>query len=140
MMLTGINPLLTGDLLRLLDRMGHGDSVLIADAHYPVYAVGVPVVEVNASAPAVLEAIRSVVPFDDYADESVALMEAEPGEGVEVGAELREAARCPDGRVTKVERFAFYELASKAFCVVRTGEARKYGNALLRKGVVGFGD
>ena len=31
-MLTGINPLLNGDLLRVLDHMGHNDVILIADA------------------------------------------------------------------------------------------------------------
>lgn len=138
-MLNGIDPLLDGELLRLLDHMGHGDSVLVADAHYPSYAAGQPVVTVQASAPRVLEAIRSVVPYDEYEGPSVLLMEAEPGEGVEVGDELRAAARCPEGRLAQVERFAFYDLARSAFCVVRTAEARKYGNALLRKGVVGFG-
>ena len=36
-----------------------------------------------------------------------------------------------------VERFAYYEVARGAYLMVRTGETRKYGNALLRKGVVG---
>lgn len=139
-MLTGIDPLLNGDLLRLLDHMGHGDTVLIADAHYPVYASGLPVVEVYASSPEVLRVIRTVVPVDDYEGPAISIMEAEPGEGVEVSAELREAARCTEGRLETVERFAFYELARGAFCIVRSAEARKYGNALLRKGVVGYGD
>lgn len=138
-MLTGIDPLLTGDLLRLLDRMGHGDTVLVVDAHYPAYRSGAPVVEVQASSPAVLAAIRSVVPYDDYEGPSVTLMAPEPGEGVEVGAELRAAARAPEGEIDAIERFAFYDLASAAFAVVRTAETRKYGCVLLRKGVVGFG-
>jgi len=36
-----------------------------------------------------------------------------------------------------VERFAYYDVAEGAYLMVRTGETRKYGNALLRKGVVG---
>ena len=139
-MLTGIDPLLTGDLLRLLDHMGHGDTVLVADAHYPAHAVGAPVVDVHAPAPAVLRAIRSVVPFDGYEGPSISLMAAEPGEGEEVGAGLRAAARAPEERIDAIDRFAFYERAASAFVVVRTAETRKYGNALLRKGVVGFGD
>ena len=35
----------------------------------------------------------------------------------------------------RVERFAFYERARKAFAVVMTGETRKYGNLILKKGV-----
>lgn len=139
-MLTGIDPLLSGDLLRLLDHMGHGDTVLVADAHYPVYASGVPVVEVHAPSPDVLRAIRTVVPVDDYEGPAVSIMKPEPGEGVDVGAELCHAARCAESRLEAVERFDFYDLARGAFCIVRTAEARKYGNALLRKGVVGYGD
>ena len=139
-MLTGIDPLLTGDLLRLLDHMGHGDAVLVADAHYPAHSVGAPVIDVHAAAPAVLRAIRSVVPFDGYEGPSISLMAAEPGEGEEVGAGLRAAARAPEERIDAIDRFAFYERAASAFVVVRTAETRKYGNALLRKGVVGFGD
>jgi L-fucose mutarotase len=35
-----------------------------------------------------------------------------------------------------LERFAFYERAAAAFAVVATGEARIYGNIVLKKGVV----
>ena len=35
-----------------------------------------------------------------------------------------------------LERHAFYQQASAAFLILRTGEQRKYGNILLRKGVV----
>ncbi|MBR23010.1 MAG: transport protein RbsD/FucU [Leifsonia sp.] len=139
-MLSGIDPLLTGDLLLLLDHMGHGDTVLIADAHYPVYSMGSPVVEVNASAPEVLRAIRTVIPVDDYEGPSVSIMQPDPGEALEVGDELRTAARCAAHRLEALERFAFYERARGAFFVARSAESRKYGNALLRKGVVGFSD
>ena len=35
-----------------------------------------------------------------------------------------------------LDRFAFYERARNAFAVVRTGDLRPYGNAILVKGVV----
>ena len=35
-----------------------------------------------------------------------------------------------------LDRHAFYEEAATAYLVVRTGETRVYGNAILRKGVV----
>lgn len=139
-MLTGIDQLLNGDLLRLLDHMGHGDTVLVADAHYPSYATDAPVIDVHTTSPQMLRAVRSVVPFDDYEGPSITLMTPEPGEGEAVGAQLRDAARAPEERIDAVERFAFYELASTAFAIVRTAETRKYGCVLLRKGVVGFGD
>jgi len=37
----------------------------------------------------------------------------------------------------EVERFAFYERAKKAFCVVATGESALYGNIIVKKGVLG---
>jgi L-fucose mutarotase len=35
-----------------------------------------------------------------------------------------------------VDRHDFYDVAADAFLIVRTGETRTYGNAILRKGVV----
>lgn len=40
------------------------------------------------------------------------------------------------GGVEKIERFAFYERAKKAYCIIQTGEERQYANLLLVKGVV----
>ena len=42
------------------------------------------------------------------------------------------APEAPDP--VRVERFAFYDRAKKAYAVVVTGETRKYGNVLLKKG------
>ena len=35
----------------------------------------------------------------------------------------------------RIERFTFYDRARQAYAVVMTGEVRKYGNVLLKKGV-----
>ncbi len=35
-----------------------------------------------------------------------------------------------------IERFAFYERASRAFVIVTTGERRHYGCFILKKGVL----
>ena len=37
---------------------------------------------------------------------------------------------------TMMERFAFYERARKACCIVATGETAQYANIILKKGVV----
>ena len=34
-MLIGISPLISPDLLAVLHRMGHGDEIVLADAHFP---------------------------------------------------------------------------------------------------------
>ena len=136
-MLTGIHPILAGELLAALDRLGHGDELVVADANFPAHRVGAQVVEApGLPSPAVVEAIRTVVPLDGYEGESVLLMAAEGGERLAVQHELVEAASAPADRVAELERFGFYERAAAARLVVRTGELRPYGNLLLRKGVV----
>jgi L-fucose mutarotase len=36
-----------------------------------------------------------------------------------------------------IERYAFYERARQAYCIIQTGERRAYGDFAFRKGVVG---
>ncbi len=135
-MLEGIHPLLPGELLWHLDAMGHSDAVVVADAHFPAAAVARRLVVLpGTTTPDVLAAIRTVVPLDDAP--SLDLMASADGEVLDVQRELMAAAGV-DGDATRfVDRFAYYAAARDAFVVVRTGETRKYGNALLRKGVVG---
>lgn len=135
-MLLGLDPVLTGRLLRALDEMGHTDSVVIADAHFPAArlagrnAVDLP----GLSTPRVLRAICSVLPLDDAPGLDL-MASPEPGL-LEVQRELVEAAGLSEGGYQLVERYAFYDLAAKAEFIIRTGETRIYGNALVRKGVV----
>lgn len=135
-MLEGINPLLTGELLKHLDEMGHSDSVVIADAHFPSHALGARVVDLpGTSTPAVLAAIRSVVPLDDAP--ALDLMESADATVLDVQRELMAAAGASREQTRFIERFAYYDVAKTSYLIVRTGETRKYANALLRKGVVG---
>jgi L-fucose mutarotase len=136
-MLSGIHPMLHGELLAALDRLGHGDELVVADANFPAYrAASEVVVAAGVDAPDVVEAVRTVVPLDAYEGASVLLMTAEGGERLPVQQELVAAADAPGDRVDEIERFDFYERAAGARLVVRTGELRPYGNVILRKGVV----
>ncbi|MGN2336446.1 RbsD/FucU domain-containing protein, partial [Bifidobacterium longum] len=40
-MLKGIPPIIQPDLLKILSEMGHGDAIVLADAHFPAESVGV---------------------------------------------------------------------------------------------------
>lgn len=136
-MLTGINPLLTGDLLKYLDAMGHSDSVLIVDAHFPAARLANRLVELpGTTSPEVLAAIRSVLPLDD--DPAVDLMTSSDGAVLPVQTELLQAARVESEGARFVDRFDFYRDAVDAYLIVRTGETRTYGCAILRKGLVGI--
>lgn len=135
-MLEGIHPLLTGAMLLRLDEMGHSDAVVVADAHFPAAALGRHVIDLpGTSTPDVLAAIRTVVPIDDAP--ALDLMASADGAVLEVQRELMAAAGTTEKTTRFVDRFDYYDASRQAYLIVRTGETRKYGNALLRKGVVG---
>ena len=134
-MLSGIHPLLTGDLLAALDAMGHGDAVVLADAHFPAARVARRLLVAPAvGTPDLLRAVRTVLPLDD--DPAVDLMTSADGVPLAVQRELAAAAGTGLDEVRFLDRFEFYREAEQAFVVVRTGETRTYANVLVRKGVV----
>lgn len=135
-MLSGIDPILTGALLAQLDAMGHSDAVVVADAHFPAERLARRMLVLpGLTTPDVLRAIRTVIPLDDAP--SLDLMSSADGSRLPVQDELIEAAGAAGGDVQFLGRHEFYDVAANAFLVVRTGETRVYGNALVRKGVVG---
>lgn len=130
----GIHPLLSGELLLPLDQMGHGDAVVIADAHFPAARMAKRVAAIpGASAAEVLAAVATVLPLDD--DPALDLMTTPDGV-LPVQLDLAAAAGLPIARARLLDRAAFYEAAAGAFVIIRTGETRAYGNAILRKGLV----
>jgi L-fucose mutarotase len=135
-MLEGIDPLLTGDLLAYLDAMGHSDAVVLADAHFPADKLAERLlVFPGVSTPALLAAVRTVIPLDDAP--SIDLMTSADGTRLPVQEELIAAAGAGEEDVRFVDRHAFYDVAEEAYLIVRTGETRTYGNVIVRKGVVG---
>ena len=140
-MLIGISPLLSPELLSVLYRMGHGDEIVLADAHFPGESVNPHVVRADGLRVAVLlDAILPLFALDSYVDSPVMMMAPVPGDELDpaVEASYRQAIDrfWPDTPgIARIERFAFYERARGAFAVVMTGETAKYGNIILRKGV-----
>ncbi|MEJ2748097.1 MAG: L-fucose mutarotase [Anaerolineae bacterium] len=140
-MLKGISPLFSPELLATLYRMGHGDEIVLADAHFPGDSMNDLVIRADGLKIAdLLDAILPLFVLDEYVDDPVAMMACVPGDepdpAVEADYQAAIDRHAPDApAITFVERFAFYERAKKAFAVVMTGEARKYGNIILKKGV-----
>ncbi|WGD37486.1 RbsD/FucU family protein [Lysinibacter sp. HNR] len=131
----GIHPILSGEILLHLDRMGHSDSVVIADAHFPAHRLGKRVIELpTLTTPEVVAAIRTVLPLDDAP--AIDLMRSPDERVLEVQWELIDAARTDVDTVRFVDRFEYYDVAERAYLIIRTGETRTYANALLRKGLV----
>ncbi|MBQ4383766.1 MAG: fucose isomerase, partial [Firmicutes bacterium] len=92
--------------------------------------------------PELLEAVLKLFPLDSYVDHPVSLMEVMKGDPVEtpIWNEYKKIVRAADARgeaaIGTIERFAFYEEARKAYCIVATGETALYANIMLQKGVV----
>jgi L-fucose mutarotase len=115
--------------------MGHSDAVVLADAHFPAERLATRLLTFpGTSTTEVLAAIRSVVPLDDAP--SLDLMATADGSRLPVQDELAAAAGVAEADVQFLSRQDFYAAAPGAHLIVRTGETRTYGNAILRKGVV----
>ncbi len=140
-MLVGISPLMSPDLLATLYRMGHGDEIVLADAHFPgerlnsniIRADGLPIADL-------LDAVLPLFVLDSYVPDPVIMMAAVKGDTLD--PKVEKAYRQAIDRswpetppITRIDRFEFYDRARSAFCIVMTGETAKYGNIILKKGV-----
>lgn len=137
-MLKGIPPIISPELLKILAEMGHGDEIVISDAHFPAHSICDKVVHADAvSSTTLVEAILHLMELDQYVDEPVIMMEPVPGDSLDPDfmADCRKVLGKDADRIGFVERFAFYERAKKAYAVVVSGEGRKYGNIIIKKGV-----
>ena len=139
-MLKGISPLISPRLLEILARMGHGDEIVFADAHFPGETFNRRVIRADGIKIAdLLDAVLPLFELDNYVDYPLVMMA--PVEGDEMDPEVEkmylESIRKtnPGMDVFRIDRFAFYERTKSAFAVVMTGETAKYGNILLKKGV-----
>ena len=146
-MLKAIDPILNADVLYALRAMGHGDDVVICDTNFPADSVARQTVfgELlridNVTAGRAARAILSVMPLDAFVDKPALRMEivGKPNEVPPVQAEVQQEVDAAEGKswpMGSVERFAFYDLAKKAYCVIQTGERRFYGCFAFKKGVI----
>jgi L-fucose mutarotase len=146
-MLKFIDPVLTPDLLYALRAMGHGDEISVCDANFPADAVARDTVTGrvvrldSVSAPRAVRAILSLMPLDTFVDKPVRRMEIvdKPDEVPPVQAEVQREIDAAEGRswpMGSIERFSFYDIARKTYCLVQTGERRFYANFILKMGVI----
>ncbi|MBV6658365.1 MAG: ribose ABC transporter [Devosiaceae bacterium] len=141
-MLLNIDPILSPDLLHALRAMGHGDEIALVDANYPGSSAGPLCIRADGSDnSAILRAVLSVMPLDDFVPDPAICMQVVDDAGAvpdvvrDFQAIINATADAPRD-IQSMERFAFYERASKAYAVVQTGERRLYGNIILKKGVI----
>lgn len=140
-MLKGIHPSISPQLLKILAEMGHGDEILLSDAHYPIKNADCHVVRADGVDVATL--LTGIIPLfelDNYVDSPITMMQAVPGDQLDPSVEARYRAAiaktlltCP--KINRVERQQFYQQAKGVYAIVFSGELAKYGNIILKKGV-----
>ncbi|MDH6265797.1 L-fucose mutarotase [Rhizobium sp. SG_E_25_P2] len=146
-MLKGLSPLLNADVLYVLKSMGHGDYIVLSDLNFPSESVAQQTVHgsllrmENTTSAQAAAAILSLMPLDTFIDNAAQRMEV-VGNADEiplVQQEVQSAIDTAEGKhwpLVGVERYAFYDLAKKAYAVIQTGERRFYGCFMLTKGVI----
>ncbi|MDC3377209.1 fucose isomerase [Candidatus Nanopelagicales bacterium] len=141
-MLKGIDPLLSGDLLKILDDMGHGDQLLLVDRNYPAVASGKPVIRLGeVGIRRAVKAILSVYPLDSFIEHPLERMEVEddPVKTTSLQDDVLSLAIETEERALEfgvIPRLDFYQRAKGAYAVVHTLEDQPYGCFILHKGVI----
>jgi L-fucose mutarotase len=146
-MLKNISPLLNADVLHALKAMGHGDYLILSDLNFPSDSIARQTVlgkllrMENTTSAEAAAAVLSLMPLDTFIDNAAERMEivGSPDELPDVQKEVQAAIDKAEGKhwpLKSIERFAFYEKAKKAYCVIQTGERRFYGCFVLTKGVI----
>ena len=141
-MLKGISPLISPALLEAMASMGHGDEMILADAHFPGHSLNKKIIRADGlKISDLLTAIMPLWELDTYVKYPLVMMQPVEGDKLDPGVENRylESIRAfyPDIKeVERIERFEFYDRARRAFAIVLTGETAKYGNIILKKGVI----
>ena len=92
-MLNGISTILTGDMLKVLCDMGHGDELVIADANFPADTYAKRLVRCSGiNGAQLLEAILPLLPLDSYTDDQAVVMDLTDGDKVR-GCQHRKCGR-----------------------------------------------
>ena len=141
-MLNGIPSIISPDLMKVLMEMGHGDEIVLADCNFPASSTAKKLIRCDGHGiPAILDAVLKYFPLDYAVKHPVALMAVTPGNPYK--PVIRDDYSCCVKKYNEdfsefeyMERFEFYERAKKAYAVVATGEASRFANIILKKGIV----
>lgn len=140
-MLKGISPYLSPELLKTLHEMGHGDELLLADAHFPGHTLGRRLLRADGlTISQMLEAILPLFELDSHTA-PLTMMQPDSGDPLDptVEADFLRAIHkhAPASQVpTRIARQDFYDRASSSYAILMTGELRAYGNIIIKKGVI----
>jgi len=146
-MLKGIDQRLSAEIVYALMQMGHGDDLVICDINHPAVTIakettyGSLLDMSGCDIPTATRAILSLMPLDSFVPAPVRRMQVvgDPEGVVPIFDKMQKVLDASNGApvlVEALERFAFYEAAKQAFCIIRTADSGPYGCFILKKGVV----
>ena len=141
-MLINIDPVLSPELLSVLQSMGHGDRLVLSDANFPAHSHNPLVIRLDGiDIPRAAKAILSIFPLDSFVPHPVQRMEIDdkPDEINDVHQEFINVVKevsGPNWNIGSIERQQFYEETKNTYCVVSTSESRAFGCFILTKGVI----
>lgn len=124
--------LLNSEILSVISRMGHTDTIVIADAGLPI-PEGVRRIDlaVSCGTPGFMEVFEALMA--EYACEGMILAEEIASHNGEVHRAVVELAG--DIPIDYRSHEAFKEATRGVTAVIRTGECTPYANVILRSGV-----
>ena len=147
-MLKNIPKILSPDLLKLLNEMGHNDVLVIGDGNFPGTALAkageASLVRYDAAGVVdLLDAILTMIPLDTYVEKPVLLMQKEPQDKDidipiwdEISNVIRKHGYDTEDVIGFIDRFTFYNDTKKAYTVIQSGEEAIYACIMIRKGVI----
>ena len=138
-MLYKIPKIISPELLKIIDEMGHGDELVFGDGNFPAHSKNDRVIRADGhNVKELLDAILELFPLDTIAGKYAFVMETSDGSIPSIWKSYQEVLRKHgwSDELTGIERFEFYERAKKAYVVVETTESALYANLIIKKGVV----
>jgi len=141
-MLKGIDPMLSGELLHVLDTMGHADQLALVDRNYPAVSAGRPVIRLGeVGVVRALSAILSVFPLDSFVERPLERMEVDDDprivtENQRLVLQLAGREHGVPLEYGVIPRLDFYTRVREVSVVIHTLEPQPFGCFILQKGVV----
>ena len=87
-MLKGISPLISPELLQVLYRMGHGEEIILADAHFPAESLNNNVIRADGlKIQDLLNGILPLFEIDEYVNDPIIMMDAVSGDTLDPAIE-----------------------------------------------------
>ncbi|MCP3032348.1 D-ribose pyranase [Halobacillus sp. A1] len=124
---------LNREIASVLARLGHTDTIVIADCGLPVHDQTKCIdVSLSLGIPGVLQVMRTLI--EDMEVEAVTVAEEMERNNKQMFTELHKDFASKDVRIVSHDELK--KAAKEAKAVIRTGEATPYSNFILHSGVI----